>query len=206
MLRLKEIGKIETPPDKLRYRFQQDGYLVMEMDVDTWFRKIREHYEDNDIPMPVDWREQVENQLCQSMPPGWCEHENGGDPTVFIDARMTMDDVINGTSVLVEFVKQGSPLVDQSLADSRAKTCAACYANISAGGCAACRGLAYLVDGVAGTRKTVADDQLQGKSCGICKCLSRAHIWLPIDILQKGITPEMQMLWPSYCWKKLEQS
>lgn len=206
MLKLKQTGPETTPPDKLRYRFQQDGHLVLEMDVDTWFRKIKEHYEHNDYPIPADWKEQAENQLCQSLPPGWCEYENGGDPQTFIDARMTMDDIINGTSVLVEFVKQGSPLVDQSLADSRAKTCAACYANISAGGCAACKGLAYLVDSVAGTRKTAADDLLQGKSCGVCKCLSRAHIWLPIDVLQKGITPDMETLWPKdWCWKWLER-
>lgn len=205
-LRLKEIGRIETPPDKLRYKFPQDGHTIMEMDVDSWFRRIEQHYKDNGYPIPEDWKEIAEDQLCQSLPPGWCEYENGGDPQAFIDARMTMDDVINGTNVLIEFVSQGAPLVDQKLADSRARTCAACYANISAGGCAACKGLAYLVDAVAGTSKTVADDQLQGKSCGVCKCLSRAHVWLPIDVLSKGITPTMNLLWPDHCWKKLERA
>lgn len=205
-LKLKPIACIETPPDKLRYKFWQDGHTITAMDCDTWFLHIEKHYKDNEYPMPIDWKEQVENQLCQSLPPGWCEYESGGDPQAFIDARMTMDDIINGTNVLVEFVAQGAPLVDQKLADSRARTCAACYANISAGGCATCKGLAYLVDAVAGTHKTVADGELQGKSCGVCKCLSRAHVWLTIEILSKGITPEMETLWPDHCWKKNERA
>lgn len=201
MTLLKLLPSNATPPDKFRYTFREDGFTVLAMDRDSWLRMIKQHYKDNEYPMPENWIELAEDQLCKLLPPGHCTYEDGSPQKQFVDARIGFHDVVNGTRVLVEFAKQGAPLVDQATAEDRAATCAACFYNIQSSGCGSCLGLLNIVEEVAAGRKTKADAQLAVKSCAICKCISRAHIWLPIDVLEKGIPNDMLSMFPEFCWK-----
>lgn len=203
LLRLRDTN--ETPPDGYRYIEPADGFRVGPHNSKAgWLEAVKRHKLDNGYPLPENWKEEAEDQLARILPPGWQFFADGSVPNQYVNSRMGMDDVINGTMVLVEFVRQGAPLVDQELAESRGRTCAACYYNAPVAGCAPCRGLSNLVEDVAQQRKTAADAQLQARSCLICKCVSRAHIWLPADVLAKGVTPEMMEIFPDFCWKKAE--
>lgn len=203
MLKLRETN--ETPPDGFRYVHPTDGRRIGPFNSKhDWLAAIRKHYEDNGYPLPEDWKEQAEDQMARVLPPGWGVYPDGRTQEHFVDSRMGFDDVINGTNVFVQFVKQGTPLVDQELAEQRGRICSACYYNQSIAGCAPCRGLSNLVEEVAQMRKTEADSLLQSKSCLVCKCVSRAHIWMPANVLVHGVTGAMMELFPDFCWKKKE--
>jgi hypothetical protein len=199
MLRL--IPTNVQPPDGYRFKVPNDGFEITANNYGGWLEKIKKHYADNGYELPEDWIAQAEEQLCKLMPPGWCRYEDGTSPTAFINRRFSFDDAINGTKVLIEFVKQGAPLVSQEEAEARGKTCAACYAALPIPGCASCRAFANYVAEVAGARKTKSDTILDSKACGVCGCSAIANLWIPVEVSQKGVTEEMMQLWPEFCWK-----
>lgn len=202
---LKLINNSVTPPDKMRYRFPEDGFTVMAMDRDDWFRGIKKHYVDNEYPMPDDWRERAEAQLCATLPSGWCRHEDGSEPTAFLSRRFSLGDAINGTKVLANLVANGCPIVSQEVAEERARTCAACYVLMEIPGCGSCGGIANIVAAACGARTTSSDHVLEGRVCAACHCAARANVWIPVEISQVGVTPEALALMPSeWCWKKRE--
>lgn len=203
---LKFIHRDMTPPDGFRFTFSEDGHKVTANDLQAWFREIKKHYDDNGYDLPENWQALAEDQCCKLMPPGWCEYSDGGTPDAFVDGRIYLEDILNGTRVLASFVAHGWPLVPQALADERASTCARCFMNVPTPGCSPCVGLLNVIDEIAGGRKTVADAQLATKSCAVCKCVSRAHVWLPIEILNAGITPKILSLFPEHCWKRREST
>lgn len=201
--KLQLIRKQFPPPDGYRYKFPQDGITVKCNTYDGWRSRILQHCSYNDYPIPS--MEDCEDQLCRILPPGLCQYPDGALPAFFIDARVSVEDVLHGTRVLGEWMLRGMPLVERSVAEERGKTCAACYANLHIPGCAPCVGLASLVTEVAGGQPLEADAQLEGKMCGYCKCASRANVWVDVKISRHGVTPEMLAAMPEeWCWKKLE--
>jgi len=196
------VRKLETPPDKFRYTFRQDGHRVSSFSYDGWLTAIQKHAQDNGYTLPMDWVQQAEAQLCETLPAGWCRHSDGSAADSGVDYRIGMQDVLNGTKVLVEFVKRGLPLVEQAEAEQRGKTCAGCHFLVSAAGCGPCMGLSNLVEEVAAAKSTDADQILSNKACLLCHCVARAHIWLPIEVLARGTTAEQFSKAPEWCWKK----
>lgn len=203
--RLKVLNRRQGVPDKYRYTHPEDGWKDSCFGYESWLAKVYKHKLDNGYPIPADWREIAEDQLCRILPPGFCAYEDGRPPESFVDARMGLEDVMNGTRVFISWVQAGVPLVEQELAEARAATCAACYMNMPAQGCGICQGLSNLVEEVARGRTTKADQFLASKACVVCKCVSRAHIWLPIENLKSGVSPEMMQQFPAgHCWKRKE--
>lgn len=199
---LKLVNLRETPPDNYRYTFLEDGQRIESFGHQSWLDGIKEHYKRNGYPMPDNWRELAEDQLCRLLPPGWCIHEDGRRPEHFIDSRLSVWDIMRGTQVLAAFVLSGGATVSKELAESRAVTCAACPFNMGVAGCAPCIGLSNVIADASGSIETKADDQL--RSCAICKCSNRAQSRIPIKHLAKGVTDEMMDQFPEWCWKKKE--
>lgn len=200
--RLKLIQHSECPPDMYRYKHPQDGWLDRCYDYTGWLRRIEDHRRINGYPEPEDWVAEAEDQLCRLLPPGWCKQETGEPPEWFLNTRLTVDDVMRGTRVLASFVAQGMPLVEKKVAAERGAICATCPFSISAPGCGPCIGLSNLIAEIAGSEQLPSDPILSNKSCGICGCAARAQIWLPIELLNKGVTEEMMEQWPmEFCWK-----
>lgn len=204
MTRLHLLQRTVCPPDKWRYVHPEDGYVSSCFTYDGWMAKILKHKKDNGYEVPPDWREQAEDQLCKSLPPGWCQYDGGGDPSVFLNRRTAIGDIVRATEVLYEFVKQGHPIVDQKTAEERAQTCARCYAKDSVQGCSPCVGLANLIADVCGAQTTSADEVLENKQCLVCGCSARANVWVPVSVSAAGWTDEMSALAPNWCWKKQE--
>lgn len=202
MSRLRLLQRAECPPDKYRYKFREDGHTVSNFSHDGWLAAIVAHRRNNGYETPPDWIAEAEDQLCRLLPAGWCEQENGAPPEFHLEARMTMDDILSGTKVLGSFVGQGMPLVSRAVAEERGKTCAGCYAAIPIPGCSPCVGLASLVADIAGAEPLTSDPLLENKSCAVCKCSARAQVWLPIELLAKGVPDEMLPKFPSWCWKR----
>lgn len=200
MTRLRLLESNVCPPDKFRFTFREDGYTVRCFAKYSWLAKIRKHAVDNGYVIPT--REEAEDQLCRLLPPGWCEYEDGSPPNFYVNSRITIADVMNGTAVLGAFIAAGLPLVPKEEAEARGKTCAACYANIQIPGCSPCVGLANLVTEIAGSTALEADAFIENKSCVYCKCASRANCWVPVEISERGVSDEVLEQMPEHCWKK----
>lgn len=199
---LKLLQHSQCPPDQFRYRHREDGWLDKCYDYTGWLRRIEDHRRINGYAAPDNWIAEAEDQLCRLLPPGWCAQVTGEPPEWFLDTRVTMDDVIRGTKVLASFVMEGMPLVDKKVAAERGAICATCPFAINAAGCGPCAGLSNLIAEVAGSEPLPSDSLLANRSCAVCGCAARAQIWLPIDLLNKGVTDQMMTQFPeAWCWK-----
>lgn len=189
------------PPDGYSFTFP-DGTRIRATDRGTFYSKIADHYRWNDIPMPLDWKEQAEDQCCQAMPPGWCKYDTGEDAEGIVNPRMEMGDLFRGMEVLLRIAASPDPLVDQKEADRRAAICSGCFANMPVEGCMPCMKIPDMVASIAGAKTTQYDYLL--RTCGICHCQNSAQAWIKDEILAKGITPDMHRRFQRvpHCWKK----
>jgi hypothetical protein len=199
MSKLRLLQKVECAPDKWRFTFA-DGRTLKCFSWEGLMSQVRDYAKWNEYAVPTE--AEVEDQLCRLLPAGWCEFEDGAPPNFYLENRISIYDVVNGTKVLGSFVANGMPLVERSVAEERGKICAGCYANVSIPGCAPCVGMANLVAEVAGTTPLSADPLLEGKSCLYCKCASRANVWVPVEISERGVSDEVAANMPDFCWKK----
>lgn len=195
------LPRLETPPDQFRYTFPEDGHTVRCYSKEGWFSEIRQHYVRNGYPIPPDWKEIAENQLCQLLPHSWCEYVDGGTPVSFVDTRFKLEDFIHGTTVLGSWKLSGDPPVDAKLAESRALTCSRCYLNVSIPGCGACHQVANYVAEASGGKTTKSDAAL--RACGVCHCSNAAAVHVPIQHLEKGISDVQmeQFRRVPWCWR-----
>jgi hypothetical protein len=187
-------------PDNLRFT-HVDGWISLASDTASWYDKIKKHEKDNGREIAPDWKEAAQDQLCRILPPGWCSYDNDSPQDFFINTRLTVNDMKRGIEVLAAIVMSPDPLVDQPLAESRARICAACPANIVIEGCAPCMKLSEKIANIKGSGVTESDPLL--KQCAACSCPSRANVWIKPELLKKGVEEEqMQKLRHfDHCWK-----
>lgn len=198
--RLRLLNSNETPPDKFEWRCPHDGCRVGGyMDKETWLAAIYKHLKDNEHPIPDDWREQAEHDLCACLPPGWCQYGDGRLPDKFVNGRFTMADFMDGTSALETALK--GDLVPREEAERRGTICAGCIANMDVPGCGPCYHIAEWIGRLIGAKATQSDPKL--KACGACHCSNKVQIWMSAADLKQETTPEkldrLQLF--SHCWK-----
>ena len=180
-------------PDGFRYVDRDTQTVLHAFDYFTWIERINLHRSSNHLP-PIT-SDVAEDQLCQTLPPDWCEYEKEGGG--WVSTRVLWTDVVTLTKAL--WASFRGNYVSQAEAERRAKICASCYLNVSVGGCGACTGLAGIV---AQDRSTLVD-RLLG-SCAVCRCYNRSQIHFPLDILSAHATPVVQAKYPSFCWQRLD--
>lgn len=190
-----------TPPDGFRYTFP-DGVTIRESCQTDWYRRIRQHYEQNAYPMPDNWKDLADEQLCLLLPPGWCQYDDGSNVMSHINTRLEMGDLFRGMDVLMRIAASPDPLVDQATAEARAAACSKCPANISIPGCAPCMKIPDMVVKINGGKTTGSDQFL--RSCAVCKCSLQAAVWVKDEVAAHGITPEMHQQFQllPHCWRK----
>jgi hypothetical protein len=181
-----------SPPDGFRYVFPQDGYVAHAWIYQDWIMEAVKHCQANNITPTDTLPADMEEQLCLSLPPGWCNYDDPQRPR--INPSMTWDDVKGGLSTFAAWIAQGLQYVSQTEAERRALICSRCYYNISVQGCAACHAAA---DAVVRAKKTKHDSYL--RACGVCKCLLRAKVWFQQETLDPG-AEKLQDLYPDFCW------
>lgn len=174
------------PPDSYVWTAPNGG-KVRNLHRSSWYSAIDKFYKDNGLYQPDDWKEQAEHQWCLGAPPGWCRHETGEGHQGYFDTRMTAQDYLHGTVVLSQIAAEKDPLVDKELAESRAKKCAACPANLQVSGCIPCLGIANFIVQIKGAKSTSSDSFLN--TCAICKCSTAAKVWVKADIISKHTGP-----------------
>lgn len=192
-----------VPPDNLRFQ-HVDGHQSVACDVATWYAKIEKHEKDNGRELAPDWKEAAQDQLCRILPPGWCSYDNGEVPSTFVNVRIGRDEFLRGMKVLTAIAVDDNPIVPQELAESRAKTCASCPANVNIDGCSACSGIANIIASIKGANRTEADPLL--KACAACGCSNKSQVHIRADLLRKGVDEKQMTELRSipWCWKAKE--
>jgi hypothetical protein len=164
--------------------------------VDGVVDQFNEHLRANGLAEQT--REQIVQLICRDTPANICQ----GAGYQFKERHLGWQDVVNGTSVLLAFKLAGSPLVSQQQANERAAICANCQENVPyAQNCSTCKHVEEAVRAVIGEATTPMDGRLQ--ACFICGCSNKAQVWLPAEILAKGVNAEMMERFKTVkeCWK-----
>lgn len=167
------------------------------------------HYQANALTVPGGIMATVEDQVCQSMPPGVCQHQLTRLPAGVDFPSLSFHNILSGTATLGEwllpkmFGGRGGEKVSQSHADARGMTCVACQFNRPTGGCTTCNmsAIGNLLEKFIGNAKTIVDGDL--KNCQICGCSLKVKVWTPIEPILKHLGQSKQQL-PEWCWIKKE--
>ena len=191
--KLRLLNPRVTPPEPFfRYRFPSDGYESVATTHDAWLIDAGMHAQANGLEGPS--AEEMEAQLCQTLPPGWCEFD---DPNrVRPSVNLGWQDVLSATQVFSGWIASGRPVVSQEEADRRALICTRCHLNVQVSGCAGCQ---KLVLEVVGKRYSKYDFAL--RSCGVCHCMLRAKVHFEISMLEKDMVRHQDVYSQvGHCW------
>jgi len=197
---LKWTTKNRTPPDGWRYEVGETKVLVKGNHWSHLLAKVEEHMTANNLHVPINLEEYVENYMCGIFP------DRCKDVTVPTHPdkakKMTVGDVLRFTAMIGADMVNGGKRVEKEEANRRADICVDCPDNIDPDGCTGCnRGrMEKMIEALTGAIATKRDAQL--KSCRHCGCINKAQVWFPLDILQKFTTVEVNRELPTHCWKK----
>jgi len=197
----------QVPPGNYRFTVPETGYHIGGMfTISDLYDKVERHYNDNNIPLPDNWRDKVVDQLCQQLPAGWCFYDDGKQHEGN-DSILSFDNILKGVKSLAAIasnvVAGQDPFVDQNEAEERAKICARCFYNQKSNFCMGCGGARVILDMVGevkGSRKTSIDYALQ--NCGICGCRNDAIVHVKKNLLLTGEKQETTNKRPDWCWMK----
>lgn len=187
------INNRVCPPDGFRYVFPEDGFPAHAWTYNDWLDVARDHCQANGYDIP-DLAQRMEEQLCKTLEPGWCNYDDPDRPRA--TTVMGWRDVLHGTQQMADWLLHGAKFTTQEEADRRASICAKCYLNVNVSGCAACHAL---VETVVKDAHSKYDPFL--KACAACKCLLRAKVHFPMDVLDSE-SLRVQELYPEHCWLK----
>lgn len=147
-----------------------------------------EHRRANGYPIGLGLVDEIEEQLCLTYPNECTE----GDGSIPRKTQHTLQDIVNGTRVMLAFKSSGSNIVSREEAERRAKICIGCPYNASfIKPCSGiCQELRSLVNWIIDQQGTQYDSKLH--SCNLCGCFLQASIWLRLEDQCVGVTNEMR--------------
>lgn len=189
---IKEQGP--CPPDGFRYVDPEDGFVAHAWTYNDWVPIEAHHLAVNNRPIPDNLGLLMQDQMCKTLPPGWCNYDDPNRPRPSVS--LGWGDVLGGIAVFARWISGGAKYVDQEEADRRAQICSRCYLNVNVDGCGACHAA---VAEVTKDRKTKYDFTL--RACAACKCLLKAKVHFPIETLDTE-NLSVQELYPDFCWLK----
>jgi len=183
-----------VPPDGYRYVDPESGFLSHSFDYTDWVDKERNHLKANGKEVPHDLNDQMEEQLCKTLPPGWCNYDDPHRNRPLM--QIEWPDVLRASETFARWVAGGMELVDQQEAERRATICTRCYFNVQMGGCSACQAA---IQRLSVNLTSKHDSYL--KSCAVCKCYLKAKVHFPLKALDTGEN-KLQEMYPEFCWLK----
>jgi hypothetical protein len=195
----KLIEQNTVPPGGFKYLQPETRTWIDAPDYMEFFARVKAHRQVNQLPLDQFWAEKVEDQLCQTLPPGLCKQSDPLGQTRNVFNRITWDQVYNGTTTMVAWAFQGFAKVEQQQAAERGNICSRCPYNVSISGlCGSCRHLQDLAATFTQGRVTAADPFL--KACAVCHCSLRVKVWTTIEAIDKGTGDKLLSAYPDWCW------
>jgi hypothetical protein len=197
----------QPPPGWFRFTCPETGYKISgEHTIQGWYGRIERHYKDNNIPLPENWKELAEDQLCKQLPSGCCYFTDGGDAPG-ITPVLSFEKILQGVKSIANMAKTAlkgeDVFVSQEEAEQRANICTRCYYNMNANFCMGCGGARVIIDivgEVKGSRTTTVDYALQ--NCGVCGCRNDAIVHIKKNLLLSGESEDTTKSRPDWCWLK----
>jgi hypothetical protein len=186
---LKIIRRNITPPGGFRDICPDTNFPFVADNLEQLVEKERLHLIANKKEVPANLADQIENRLCQMMPPGICS--DGTKRTLYTGAsRRPAEGLVNATMKL----KNGKNLVSQSEADNRAEICSSCNHNARHHGCGTCRGIHRTINNLLNGRSTPRDHKLQ-----VCDILG-VYLKVLVHLKDPGVSLLGKVEAGSKCW------
>lgn len=180
-------------------------------------RKRRVNNKGHGMPMDVPSIEsELDEFTCARLKynPAWClptgeEYKKKPLPTpepVTQRVVRRVASVAKGSVAIADWLGKGGSPVSQETADLRAAICADCIQNDE--GPVLERMVASRVQKFIGLKndmqlKTPSDDKL--KTCGVCDCVLKLKVWMPIAMVLSHTSEEELASFPSNCWIPAEK-
>lgn len=194
-------NKMAIPPKGYDFKDPDTGHRTNRRNYDQWVGDIQEHRVGMNLPK-IDPTE-AENQNCHKLSNAAAKVFCTGDGLNATDAvTLHASDIARGTRTILNFKLAGSPLVSQEEADRRAAICSTCYLNVPFRmPCAGmCGELLEVVEKVVGGVRTQNHNDLN--ACAACKCSLVAKVHVPLEIIKKTESDDINALYPDFCWCK----
>lgn len=191
------------PPDHFSFTHPETFHVSWAVDWVEWQKRIGEHREGNKLPAITP--EEAEEQLCKTLPPGWCKHASADKKNHrFVNTRLRFGDIAQGMKAYLALIASGFKTVSQEEANRRAAICSGCYLRVQPQGCGACVKLARLITGDIARKTTPYDSNLVNKACAVCSCPVASLVHFPMSALEKPEvdSPQKQEAYPDFCWRK----
>lgn len=147
--------------------------------------------------------DQIQDRLCQHLPPGWCTDEHNQPTIAPGSVSLTLADVARGTAMLITWWRNGRQRVSDDEVVSRSYTCNQCPLHVPVHGCQGCSGnaLRAIVNEIVANH-TLPTDAMLG-ACGVCKCSLKAKVRLVAsDALAHMTDMQKNALWEK-CWLRV---
>jgi hypothetical protein len=180
------------PPDGYRYVDPLSGFVAHAWTYVDWINVQKAHLFANNREIPATLEADMQKQLCETLPPGFCFYDDPDRPRPL--TALSYDDVVSGLKTFARWIGSGCKYVPQTEAERRATICTRCYLNVNVQGCAGCQ---KAVQEVVRNRATKQDALL--RTCAVCRCFLRAKVHFPIDTLDTA-SHKVQQMYPDFCW------
>lgn len=199
---LLHVSSREVPPGGFTYkitalaeRAPQAAWVGPFNDTETLTKEVNRRELANQLP-PSSLME-VENQLCQRLPPGYCRDASNRSTTRPGSLALHLADVIIGTKTLAGWFRHGSVPNEEII--RRTRICNECPENLPIVGCQGCAGapLRALVDAI--VVKPLPSDAVLG-ACGICKCGLKAKTRMKLEDILPHMPADQKARLPDKCW------
>lgn len=195
--RARFISRSTTPPIGWVYEIEHEGSKFtfqspMQLGLMT---QIKKWYSSKGLEWPGDpeMRARIEHYICQRLPKGFCIGGPDEPAVPYLSVGMIRD----GTKLLLrKLFSRQEFLVDQSVADRRAKICANCPQNLR-NICTSCMGNEFFdIFGwfLRAGRKTPYDAAIE--VCAVCGCILTAKVHVSDDTL----FTLSKHAYPDNCW------
>lgn len=163
-------------------------------------RFARHYQSQHNLPIGLDFDEQVEQWICREMP------DECVDSSAVKRARvwLGMADIVRGSRNFLPYVAAGSPKVSAEEADRRSRICLACPEHTTFA--LPCGGLCGELLAMAAHLPATAVN-LDQHACGVCHCSLRAAVWMPLEHQCAGLNSEHHERFKAVkeshnCWKQ----
>jgi len=195
--RLSILRDIESPPHGWRYTVAETGVEVRAPYAESLKNQIQAHMVANSIPIPWDYDEWIEDEICRANKHGspWCGRRRV-QPAVEISQHINLATARRFVMTIIHALRDRQ-FVPRAEAFRRAEICRACP---MAGGISGCKGCGSILKSAERLLLNSPIKFPEDKSfCLACGCYLKAKILLPNETLNKAepVKPEYH----KNCWR-----
>lgn len=198
-------GTTQTPPGGWTYKVHQLSVRFPKL---AWvgpfhtyhdlLNEVKKRCKAHELPMPTE--AEVQDQICQRLPPGYCRDETGAavNGAARGDFSVTFDAVIQGSKSLWSWFKHG-PVSDDEVV-RRSYICNQCPENLPISGCRSCNAssLHEVVNKIVVNRPLPTDDLLH--ACRVCSCSLKSKTRMRLEDVVPHMSPQQIAALPNHCW------